>query len=224
MVKLIPQTESFEFKILPGNVAYAAFNTFGDEQVVKQFESVFDSLKQTDALIIDLRNNGGGSGSVGYGILNFLTDNPYKTSRWRTRSYRPTFRAWKRAEQWYGDSAQEQTPSGTKLYAKPVVVLTSPRTASAAEDFLVAFDYMKRGKIIGEPTAGTTGQPLFFNLPGGGRARVCTKRDTYPDGKEFIGIGVQPHTESHLTVQDFRSGRDTVLQAALSQLRKSRKQ
>lgn len=222
MVKLIPQTESFEFKILPGNIAYVAFNTFGDEQVVKQFESVFDSLKQTNALIIDLRNNGGGNGAVGFGILNFLTDKPYKTSKWMTRSYHPTFRAWKRAEQWYSDSVREQTPSGTKLYSKPVVVLTSPRTASAAEDFLVAFDYMKRGKIIGEPTAGTTGQPLYFNLPGGGRARVCTKRDTYPDGKEFVGVGIQPDIKARLTVQDFRSGQDTVFQAALYQLRKSR--
>lgn len=223
MVKLIPQNESFEFKILPGNIAYAAFNTFGDEQVVKQFEAVYDSLKQTNALIIDLRNNGGGNGSVAYGILNFLTDKPYKTSRWLTRSYHPAFRAWKRAEQWYGDSVQEQTLSGTKLYAKPVTVLTSPRTASAAEDFLVAFDYMKRGKIIGEATAGTTGQPLYFNLPGGGRARVCTKRDTYPDGKEFVGVGIQPDIKTHLTIQDFRSGRDTVLQSALSHLRESGK-
>jgi hypothetical protein len=29
-------------------------------------------------------------------------------------------------------------------------------------------------------------------LPGGGGARVCSKRDTYPDGGEFAGIGIQP--------------------------------
>ena len=80
---------------------------------------------------------------------------------------------------------------------------------------------MKRGKLVGEPTGGSTGQPLFFDLPGGGRARVCTKRDTYPDGKEFIGVGIQPHVRAHQTVADFRAGRDTVLETGLAELRKT---
>lgn len=59
-------------------------------------------------------------------------------------------------------------PDGTKLYTKPVVLLTSAGTYSAAEDFAVAFDAAKRGTIIGETTGGSTGQPLMFKLPGGG--------------------------------------------------------
>lgn len=59
-----------------------------------------------------------------------------------------------------------------------MIVLTSARTYSAAEDFVVAFDAMKRGTIVGEPTGGSTGQPLLFVLPGGGTGRVCTKRDS----------------------------------------------
>jgi C-terminal processing protease CtpA/Prc len=100
------------------------------------------------------------------------------------------------------------------------VVLTSVRSFSAAEDFAVAFDYAKRGTIIGEPTGGSTGQPLSFSLPGGGRARVCTKRDTYPDGKEFVGVGVQPQRVVHPTIADLRAGRDTVLEAALREVQR----
>jgi carboxyl-terminal processing protease len=81
---------------------------------------------------------------------------------------------------------------------------------------------MKRGRIIGEPSGGSTGQPLPFNLPGGGWARVCTKRDTYPDGKEFVGRGVQPQAVVHPTVSDVRAGRDTALEAALRELRSPR--
>jgi C-terminal processing protease CtpA/Prc len=79
---------------------------------------------------------------------------------------------------------------------------------------------MKRGTIVGEPTGGSTGQPLMFKLPGGGAARVCTKRDTYPDGKDFVGVGVQPQVLVRPTIADFRAGRDTVLEAALDFLRK----
>ncbi len=80
---------------------------------------------------------------------------------------------------------------------------------------------MARGEIIGEPTAGSTGQPLVFGLPGGGGARVCTCYTTYPDGKEFVGIGIQPDVLVHPTIKDVRAGRDTVLRAALDKLTES---
>jgi C-terminal processing protease CtpA/Prc len=98
-------------------------------------------------------------------------------------------------------------------------MLTSARTYSAGEDFAVVFDAMKRGRIIGEPTGGSTGQPLMISLPGGGSARICTKRDTYPDGREYVGVGVIPHVKVTPRLSDFRAGRDTVLDAAVRLLR-----
>ncbi|WP_201723575.1 MULTISPECIES: S41 family peptidase [Spirosoma] len=108
--------------------------------------------------------------------------------------------------------------NGKKLYIKPVVVLTSGQTFSAAEDFAVVFDAMKRGTIIGEPTGGSTGQPLSFALPGGVMARVCTKRDMYPDGTEWNAKGIQPQVLVKSTVADWKAGRDTVLEAAIVHL------
>ena len=78
----------------------------------------------------------------------------------------------------------------------------------------------QRGKIIGEPTGGSTGQPLFFPLSGGGAARVCSKQNLYPDGRQFAGVGIQPQILVRTTVADFRAGRDTVLEKALEYLRK----
>jgi C-terminal processing protease CtpA/Prc len=79
---------------------------------------------------------------------------------------------------------------------------------------------MKRGHIVGEPSGGSTGQPLFFKLPGGGTARVCTKADTYPDGRQWVGKGVQPTLPVAPTVADMQQGRDTVLEAAVTALKK----
>ncbi len=216
--KLIPVRPPFELKMLPGNVAHVALNTFDNTQAAEQFEANFVALAKSAALIIDVRENGGGNSNVGYRVLQTLTQQPFKTSRWETRDYRPSLRAWGRLEGTYGSAENEVPPHDSLFYAKPVVVLTSPRTYSAAEDFCVAFDAMGRGKIIGEPTGGSTGQPLFFKLPGGGNARVCTKRDTYPDGRAFVGLGIQPNKLVQPTVADFRAGRDTVLEAALVQL------
>jgi C-terminal processing protease CtpA/Prc len=61
---------------------------------------------------------------------------------------------------------------------------------------------MDRGKIVGQPTGGSTGQPLIIGLPGGGSARICSKRDRYPDGTEFIGVGVQHDVEVLPTIAD----------------------
>jgi C-terminal processing protease CtpA/Prc len=72
---------------------------------------------------------------------------------------------------------------------------------------------------IGENSYGSTGQPLMFNLPGGGSVRVCAKKDTYPDGREFVGYGVKPDIEVHMTVGDLLQKKDPVLESALGYLR-----
>ena len=84
--------------MLPGNVAYVALNRFGPPAPAEQFEARFDEFAKADALILDVRKNGGGNSGVGYRVLACLTDKPFQTLRWRTRDYRPTFRAWGRAE------------------------------------------------------------------------------------------------------------------------------
>ena len=90
-------------------------------------------------------------------------------------------------------------------------------TFSAAEDMAAAFDMLERGKLIGQPTGGSTGQPLMFALPGGGRARVCTKHDSYADGTEFVGVGVQPDIVVKLTLEDFRKKIDRTVEIAKQQ-------
>ncbi|MBX7221604.1 MAG: hypothetical protein K1Y36_16760 [Blastocatellia bacterium] len=216
----LPPTPLLEFKILEGNVGLLSLNSFNDPQIEADFAAVLPRIQTTDGLIIDIRNNGGGNSGHGWKILAQLADKTLKTSQWRTRQYRPSYRAWGFGESWYTAKAAEYAPEGGHPYLKPFIVLTSPRTFSAAEDFAVAFDATHLGLIVGEPTGGSTGQPLSLPLPGGGWARICTKRDAYPDGKEFVGVGVQPQILVKPTVADFRAGKDTVLLAAQAEMRK----
>lgn len=217
--KLAPAMPPMELRMI-GKIAYIALHSFGSRDAADLYERNFAEIAKSDAMIIDLRRNGGGDGAVGFRILATLVDKPFLTAAWSTREYRPTFRAWGRPETKYAEPPSPVPPNGTMLYTKPVVVLTSAGTYSAAEDFAVAFDAAKRGTILGEPTGGSTGQPLMFKLPGGGAARVCTKHDAYPDGREFVGVGIQPQVVVRPTVTDLRAGRDTVLETALAFLRK----
>lgn len=208
-----------DFEMLPDDIGRLALNTFMDSQIVTRFVATFDEIQKSRALILDLRQNSGGNSGNGTQILKYFFDKPFVEPRCRTRAYRPTWRAWGRSQQWEDEAPYSVPPNGTHVYDKPVVVLTSAVTCSAAEDFLVSLDAGKRVTIIGEPTCGSTGQPLFVPLPGGGQASICTRACRYPDGKEFVGVGIQPHIAVAPTVADFRSGRDRVLEAALERLR-----
>jgi len=214
-----PLGDRVQFKMLPGNIAYLAVNEFEDDLGAKAMRDNFPTIAQAKALIVDVRKNGGGSSNFGFEILSMLTDKPFQSSSEKMLDYKPTYRAWGHVPGWWRIPPEEVSPDPGHYYSKPVIVLTSAATFSAAEDFVVAFDAMHRGTLVGETAAGSTGQPLMFKLPGGGSARICTKDDSYPDGRVFEGVGVPPQVEVSPTVSDIRQGIDSALQRAIEMLR-----
>ena len=241
-----PAYQRFEFKKID-DIGYVKINTFGDEKVIADFKAILPDLYNCKGVIIDIRSNGGGSTDIGAEILKYFTDQKMLVgSKWRTRDYLPSFRAWgefqlkdttkfehldaftkktvlvAKNDYWfYGDTSKFNNDVTAQKITVPLVVLTSNYTASAAEDFLIILDGLKgRATTIGQRTFGSTGQPLQFDLPGGGGARVCTKRDTYPDGREFVGSGVKPDIEIKRNVNDIIAGKDTELEAALKEIKK----
>ncbi|WP_300603370.1 S41 family peptidase [Niabella sp.] len=235
--------ELLEFKMLQNGVAYLGLNSFSDRKIDTLFDAILPQLYQAKGLIVDLRFNGGGSTNIGTYILKYLTgDSVLAGARYTTRNHLPAFKAW-------GAYVTEKDTIGNAWNKKclevykgvyvydfpyepdsfvlnkprivvPTVVLTGNNTASAAEDFLIAAEGQKHMVRMGEPSFGSTGQPLVFDMPGGGSARVCTKKDTYPDGREFVGYGIQPHITIIPTVREYLSGRDVVKDAALAYLQK----
>lgn len=209
----------FEFRLLPGEVAYVALNSFSDRQVAAEFERHFDQILAARALILDLRQNGGGSSDNGYRIVARLIDEPVQASKWRTRLYRPTHRAWGNPEDWFEVEPRAIRPRGARRFDGPIFVLVGPRTYSAAEDFLVPLKFARRATLVGTPTGGSTGQPLILDLHAV-RVGIVTKWDLFPDGTEFVGVGIQPDIVVEPTRQDLASGRDTVLQRAVAAAQK----
>lgn len=211
-----------QFEVLDDNIGYLQLNSFSSKSVVNQFIAALPKIRETSALIIDLRKNGGGNSGYGWEILTYLDPQSIPTLPWHTLQYRPTMRA--RGLQPVTRYAQGSKIFGSvkeDVYRHPIAVLIGAETYSAAEDTAAVFKQLDRGKLIGQATGGSTGQPLSFDLPGGGKARVCTKHDFFPDGSEFVGIGIQPDLLVEPTIADVRSGVDTVLQAAIMELNES---
>jgi carboxyl-terminal processing protease len=218
-LKRIPgKWEPVIYRQLEDNIGYLNIKSFYADEIVNTVDSVFSQIMNTDALIIDLRENGGGNGRVGWTILGYFFDKPFRIFNWKSRVYRPFWRAWGQREEIYEKDNTIKFADAKKYYAGQVVLLTRARTASMAENFCVGFNIMNRGKTIGGPTMGSSGTPLFFSLPGGGSGQVVTTRSFFPDGTDFIGTGVQPDIEVYPTIDDFRSGVDRVLDKAVEYL------
>jgi C-terminal processing protease CtpA/Prc len=212
---------AFEFRMLPGDMAYLKLGEFEDDRGAKLFQQHLREIMRAKGLILDVRDNGGGSTNNGLDVLTWLSSNPIPKPSIRSREYVPTFRAWGGpSETWKNLDDPDNTYSHPRKhhYTGPVAVLIGPRTFSAAEDFVVSFEAIKRGILIGRKTAGSTGQPLVFKLPGGGTARICTLDETFPDGRKFVGIGIPPQIKVEPTVADVRAGRDPAIAASVKVL------
>lgn len=129
---------------LRGNVGYLEIRGFGPTAMVgPAYTAAMSLLSGTDALILDLRRNGGGEpGSVAYLMSHFF---PEGDERHLNDLY---YRADNSTRQYWTD------PSVGLHYDKPVYVLTSARTFSGGEECAYDFQTQKRATLVGETTGG----------------------------------------------------------------------
>ncbi|AQR69405.1 hypothetical protein BZG29_14470 [Janthinobacterium sp. LM6] len=168
---------------LPGNVGYIELRGFGGpEYVGAAYTAAMSLMAGTDALILDLRRNGGGSpASVAYLMSHFF---PLGDERHLIDMYdRPT-----------GLTRQFWTvKTVAQRYDKPVYVLTSARTFSAGEDFSYGIQAQKRGTVVGETTGGGSNPVSWYNLGQDIIVSIPTARTTNVVTKtNWEHVGVKP--------------------------------
>ncbi|HEX9948399.1 MAG TPA: S41 family peptidase [Allosphingosinicella sp.] len=174
-----------EMKVLPGNVRYV--NMQGFEWVGPKSAEAYDNamrfLNEGDAAIIDLRQNGGGSPqAVQYLVSHFMEPN------------QPLMTFHMFGNQTDRTSTLANLPAG-RMVGKPLYVLTSGRSASAAEEFTGHVAGFKLGELIGETTAGAGFRNRFYPLPGGYLISISVGRAVLAStGKDWEGVGIAPTT------------------------------
>ncbi|HKQ78133.1 MAG TPA: S41 family peptidase [Blastocatellia bacterium] len=128
---------------LPSNIGYLKFNGFaGPELCGPTVTIAMNFLANVDALIIDLRGNGGGSPEMVAYICSYLFAERTHLNDLYNRKEDKTTEFW-----------TKDVP-GPRLAKQPVFVLTSKRTFSGAEEFTYNLKNLKRATIIGETTGG----------------------------------------------------------------------
>ncbi len=216
---------TIKFESLPGNIGLLTIPSFqkGDFDP-NRFLELADTIFASDGLIIDIRNNTGGNSGYGELVMKLLAKDTIPQASWRTPKYEAAYASWGRPWETIEIPSDSIVPIHCQhpqipQYDKPIVLLVSGNTFSAAEDFTVLFKNAKRGIVMGTPTAGSTGNPIRFDLGWGYWGRICTRHEKLADGTEFIGIGIQPDKIVEET-EDVIFGKDNVIEAALQELKK----
>ncbi|XP_026207610.1 retinol-binding protein 3-like [Anabas testudineus] len=182
---------SFHTDIIENNIGYLRFDMFGDFEEVKPIaqiivEHVWNKVVNTDAMIVDLRNNIGGPTTAIAGFCSYFfdADKQIVLDKLYDRPSGTTTELWTLTD-------LTGPRYGSK---KSLVILTSGATVGAAEEFVYIMKKHGRAMIVGETTAGGSHPPksfrvgetdIFINIP--------TVHSDITTGPAWEGAGITPH-------------------------------
>lgn len=197
-----------DFRKLENNIGYIKINnSLGDNSLIGLFDEALDTLKDTNGLILDLRETpSGGNSTVGRAILsrfiksekNFQKhSDPVEENNWGVK------RSW----------FEIVSPRGV-IYEKPLVILVNHWTGSMGEGIAIGFDGMKRAKIVGTKMAGLNGALTTIELPN-------TKIQVSFPSEKIFHISGQPREDFKPTVlvDKIENKRDMILQIGIEELK-----
>ncbi|HPE57265.1 MAG TPA: S41 family peptidase [Bacteroidales bacterium] len=170
-------------KILPGNVGYLKFNGFANAaEAGPTAVAALNFLAYTDALIIDLTENGGGSPSLIQLMTTYFFDEPEHLNSFYIREGDQTEQFW--TLPWV---------PGRKMTNTDIYILTSSRTFSGAEEFTYNLKKLERATIVGETTGGGAHPVSMFIINDNFTIGVPFGRAVNPiTNTNWEGTGVEP--------------------------------
>ncbi len=242
--EVILNEDNVKIKITDSGIAVITITTFMDDSVPGKIYGKFEELRKAKGYIIDVRGNGGGNSGNADAVAAMFISGQFTSCAAETQVYEPTYKAWglfrddfknvspedAAKMQWDEDSLksyrmcrhicfQKETNIAENiapgLLEGPVAVLMNGDTVSAAEDFVDVMKMHTKATFVGSNTAGTSGQPYFVFLESGGNYRICTRRCIAQNGEDIYNKGFSPDVRVDVTIDDFKEGRDKVMETAL---------
>jgi hypothetical protein len=185
-----------EVKILEGNVGYIKLSEFNiSAKSLSVLFAAMEFISNTKALVIDLRDNGGGGSELGPVFHSFFLPKNIPLMEFKTRN---------------GASRTDKTVLWLteKKYDNPLFIIVNKKTASAAEEFAYSLQNKKRAKIIGQPSAGAANMNSWYVVNEEIYLSVSTAAPTLPGTEEsWEQKGIQPdHIVEKGTEIDFILG------------------
>jgi len=196
---------------LPEDIGYIYISHYGYNisDYKKSMDKALIALASTKKIIFDIRDHTGGKDNVSKYIAGrFATSKKlFMTSKKRNGPAHNDFEA---MLHWYVE------PEGESQYTKPVILLTTSHSISAAETFTFAMRENDNVTHMGETTAGAFSDLIMYQLPNSWICTVSVGDYRGSDGKSYEGIGITPHVYSKNLKADVLAGVDKTLEMAIN--------
>ena len=199
-------SSGIKYRKLDDNIGYIYCGSFSNTIGSGNLDEILMDLATCNALIVDIRNNGGGMLTSAETLASRFTDEEILVGymQHKTGPGHNDFSAFEE---------QKLKPSSGLRWHKPVAVLTNRSVFSAANEFVKYMKCCPGVTIIGDKTGGGAGMPFSSELPNGWSVRfsACPMYDRNKNCTEF---GIEPDHNVQLTDSDFAKGRDTIIEYA----------
>lgn len=195
------------------NIGYIRYPSFNNSLTSAHFEYMLAKYKDTEGLVFDIRQNGGGQIDNVFFILSRFTDKKVIVyySVIKTGYIGIDDSTFSEPE------AKVIEPSNGIKYPKPVIVLTDRGSYSASSFFAVSCMAMPNMILMGDTTGGGLGLPRGGQLPNGWIYRFPVTRTYSIDGKNWEN-GVPPDIYITLSPDHNITGTDNILEAAIDKI------
>ena len=184
-----------------GEIGILKVNRFGDDTVSlsRKYASEFVE-KGVKKVILDLRNNPGGTVGAAQGLLGIWLDNQIAMTERRGSEIVKTLR----------------TTGAPILGNIKTVVLINGNSASASEITAGALREYGKATLVGQKSYGKGSVQIVLGLPGGSQMKVTEARWYTPKGKNIDKTGIEPDVKVDLSAEDINNNLDTQMDKAKS--------
>jgi C-terminal processing protease CtpA/Prc len=206
-----------EFRLLDNGLGYVKLYSFSDNELltVQLWERMMQTLNENGipGLIIDMRQNGGGSGFLADQMAAYFFNEPLELGK--TGSYDESL-----GEFYFDENRIDRfyLPDESLRYAGPIAVITGPNCASACEFFTHDMALEGRASIVAHyPTAGLGGAQNFFQMPDFEMLQISIGRPVDVDGNVIIeNVGVPPTIRVPVTEETLFTEGDVLFETAIA--------
>ena len=181
--------------------------------ITKTIDAVMADFAKARVMVIDVRNNPGGTGRAAEIVAGRFADRRHHYCTSRTR-YGP-----KHDDLW-PEELRHIEPGGPLQFTGPTVLLTDHVSASAAEGFTMAMRVLPQVTVVGDTTEGALSAQFPERMPNGWTLWVAFKETRDHEGVGWDGVGIPPDLRVINTTADIAAGRDMTLEFAVKFLEK----
>lgn len=191
-------------------IGYIYYGSFSNGVSEKNLDEVLYSFRKCKGLIIDVRDNGGGS----------LTNSDRIASRFLKEKIVAGYILHKTGpghNDFSDPYSIELEPSSRLRWLRPVVVLTNRHSYSATNDFVNKMRLLEQVTVMGDRTGGGSGLPFNSELPNGWLVRFSAS-PMLDAKKEHTENGIDPDIKVDMKSKDIAKGKDTLIEEAIKHI------